>query len=552
METAIRWSPSSNEYEQRFLIVDVTGKSLTQHRVVEYRNKILRSEEISRNNKVPAFRAFDWSAVNQDIVAVGQWSGETTVLSLSGESPAFSLPIKQQRQCNAVAFNSTSLLATGLERVRNDHCLNIYDLSQKVQEPSSPVSKFSKEVINPLRKLATSEGITSIKFFPSQPDLLVAGVKGTCIRIYDLRQDSDSPILQCPTTCVHNIAVDPTDDNYFVSAGPQRETLIQIWDRRSGSSTSAAHTDSSHSSELHIGPVLEVKNAFDVGDRAAPSNLWSMRYSVAQKGCLGVLSSSGQLRIIQTKQDYLEDYSQSYSGDPLLQQPAPSSRKIYVNREYDVERTRVVRQHSREEAGRIVSFDFVNMLAASGRPCAVLLRGNQEISIYELPRKASALAVSTRNEITVSSNSSRKLVTSSWNSVGLGISFIQPSPSELESTFSAWDVDSAALIQERTSRSRAIVGFDKRSEDDEIDEKQKLKEGRVTEDNVFATKNFRLDIQDALAIDDRYRRRCATGYLFNCATNAVYMANKPCLQEMWIWLGRKSARIILGSRLIVM
>ena len=549
METAIRWSPSSNEHEQRFLIVDVAGKSLKQHRVVEYRNKILRSDEISRNNKVPAFRAFDWSSVNQDIVAVGQWSGETTVLSLSGESPAFSLPIKQQRQCNAVAFNSTSLLATGLERVRNDHCLNIYDLSQKVQEPSSPVSRFSKEVINPLRKLATSEGITSIKFFPSQPDLLVAGVKGTCIRIYDLRQDSDNPILQFPTTCVHNIAVDPTDDNYFVSAGPQRDTLIQIWDRRSGASTSAAHMDSGHSSELHIGPVLEVKNAFDVGDRSAPSNLWSMRYSVAQKGCLAVLSSSGQLRIVQTKQDYLEDYSQSHSGDPLLQQPALSSRKIYVNREYDVERSRVVRQHSREEAGRIVSFDFVNILAASGRPCAVLLRGNQEISIYELPRKASALAVSTRNEIIVSSNSSRKRVTSSWNPVGLGISFIQPNPSDLESSF---DVDSVTLIQERTSRSRATVSFNKRNEDDELDDKQKLKEGGVTEDNISATKSYRLDIQDALAIDDKYRRRCATGYQFNCATNAAYTANKPYLQEMWIWLDRKSAHIILISRLIVM
>jgi hypothetical protein len=38
-----------------------------------------------------------------------------------------------------------------------------------------------------LRKLASSEPITSIKFFKDQPDTLVTGVKGQFVRIYDLR-----------------------------------------------------------------------------------------------------------------------------------------------------------------------------------------------------------------------------------------------------------------------------------------------------------------------------------------------------------------------------
>lgn len=41
--------------------------------------------------------------------------------------------------------------------------------------------------VEPVKKLAASEPITSIKFFRDQPDTLVAGVKGQFVRVYDLR-----------------------------------------------------------------------------------------------------------------------------------------------------------------------------------------------------------------------------------------------------------------------------------------------------------------------------------------------------------------------------
>jgi SEA/GATOR complex protein SEA4/MIOS len=44
-----------------------------------------------------------------------------------------------------------------------------------------------RHALEPLRKLASSEPITSIKFFKDQPDTLVTGVKGQFVRLYDLR-----------------------------------------------------------------------------------------------------------------------------------------------------------------------------------------------------------------------------------------------------------------------------------------------------------------------------------------------------------------------------
>lgn len=114
---------------------------------------------------------------------------------------SYSFPVRNQRYCNAVAFSAHGLLAAGLDRVRNDFCLNIWDINQRLMlgGPSSSStsagagstsfsSSFSnKGFAEPLRKLASSEPITSIKFFKDQPATLVTGVKGQFVRIYDLR-----------------------------------------------------------------------------------------------------------------------------------------------------------------------------------------------------------------------------------------------------------------------------------------------------------------------------------------------------------------------------
>lgn len=193
METVIRWTPSSTPDGQRFLFFDGSDRSFKHCRVTSTDSSKLAYDVLHSRSNVPAFRAFDWSPADEGLVAVGQSSGEATVLRVNdvNSSPTV-FPARSQRCCNAVAFNSQGLLAAGLDKVRNDFCLNIWDLNQngslgRVSGRGPGSGSDRQPVVEPFRKFASAESITSVKFFKSQPETLVAGVKGQFVRIYDLR-----------------------------------------------------------------------------------------------------------------------------------------------------------------------------------------------------------------------------------------------------------------------------------------------------------------------------------------------------------------------------
>ncbi|MCJ1417007.1 hypothetical protein MMC32_003346 [Xylographa parallela] len=510
MEVAIRWSSLSTPAEARFLIADVVGRTFKLCHITIYGNSNLQWEEISRISKVPAFRTFDWSPRN-DVVAVGQWSGETVVLALETGKHVLSLPIKSQRQCNAVAFNSESLLATGLERVRNDFCLNIYDINQRVPAQSLQSSTSSiKQTVEPVRKLATSEGITSIKYFGQQPKTLVAGVKGTCVRIYDLREDSANPSLQYQTTCVHNLAIDPTDENYFASAAPPKETMVMIWDRRSTRRPASTRTSTA---SVQDGPVLELKKPVEEGDSAANTNIWRLQYSSTEPGCLGILASSGNFRLYHTKKEYIEEdesQAKSPSGQarPIYAQDLHVSRVDTVERSYQRRRLGG-RDHDREELDRIVSFDFTNVYAPGQRPCAITLRGNGDIGIHELKGRRPALAVSARSAIAISK------------------------PAQIANTADIGKLSSTLKLEE-ASQSGSIA-----------EALMQVKEkARVSGDTYGLA---RLPIRDALVLGDVARRRCIEGYLFDCETNVMITKDELQLQDMWSWIKVAQSRARDGN-----
>lgn len=181
MEAAIRWSPHSTPYNPRFLIIDVASNRLRLCQIESYSKSRVNYKQICLRDKLPNYTAFDWSKKDPGIVAIGSASGEAIVVTLDPDKPdndyVHSFSIRHQRKCNSIAFSSKNLLATGLDRVRNDVCLNIYDLND---------SRFTTKD-DPYKKLASSEAISSIKFFAGQPDTLVAGVSRQYVRIYDLR-----------------------------------------------------------------------------------------------------------------------------------------------------------------------------------------------------------------------------------------------------------------------------------------------------------------------------------------------------------------------------
>jgi WD40 repeat protein len=181
MEAAIRWSPHATRDQPRFLIIDVAGNRLRLCEIESFSGSKVNYRQILIRDKLPNYTAFDWSKKDADLVAIGSASGEAHVVLLDPDKPEgdflHAFPIRHQRKCNSIAFSHKNLLATGLDRVRNDVCLNIYDMND---------ARFTSRD-EPYRKLASSEAVSSIKFFKDQPDTLLAGVQRQYVRLYDLR-----------------------------------------------------------------------------------------------------------------------------------------------------------------------------------------------------------------------------------------------------------------------------------------------------------------------------------------------------------------------------
>ncbi|KAJ5095801.1 hypothetical protein NUU61_005157 [Penicillium alfredii] len=521
MESAVRWSPTSSATEQRFLSVDVTGKSFHLCKVAGFDGKALRHEVLTTLTDVPLFRAFDWSTSNENLIAVGQSSGEATVLRLDANAKeSLSFPVRNQRYCNAVAFSTHGLVASGLDRVRNDFCLNIWDVNQRLS-PAGGYIGFTE----PLRKLASSEPITSIKFFRDHPDTLVTGVKGQFVRIYDLREGPGNPSLQFPTRCVHNLAIDWLDENYIASCFPSNESTICVWDRRVGSRLASPSIGSSagNPESAQAATALQFKNVFN-----PKASIWSLRFSKTNRGYLGALSSTGHFKTYDIAKDYLSEEYRASIDDTLGQgsfrnYPEP----VYTKHVRDVCAPFDHPARGCTEKERIVTFDFLNFNISS-QPSAIALDGNGQARIVNTRPPCAPVDLSSQGVLAcgVSSNDS-------------DIRAIHPLSEHISPI--------SELVE--NIRTRVLSS----SKDPEAGANSQLPASRVLGSEPVPSRENReramslgslgtsLTAKEALTLSTLSRFRCKEGYLFDEARNQQILADDQALQDCWSWVQRARA-----------
>ncbi|KAF9885745.1 hypothetical protein FE257_012630 [Aspergillus nanangensis] len=508
METAIRWSPSSTTTEQRFLSVDVTGKAFRLCKVTAFDGHNLEHEVLSTHTKVPAFRAFDWSPIDESLVAVGQSSGDATILRMNSESQeSFSFPIRHQRYCNAVAFSTHGLLAAGLDRVRNDFCLNIWDVNQRL------AMRGSKGYVEPLRKLASSEPITSIKFFKDQPDTLVTGVKGQFLRIYDLREGPGNPALQFATKCVHNLAIDWLDENYIASCLASNEPTICVWDRRAGPRFAPGVGPSNAFDTSPPGPALELKNVL-----APKSSIWSLRFSRTKRGCLGVLANTGHLKTYDIAKEYLPEGYRSSIDETLGQGSSKNyAEEIYTKYVRDVSSPFNHPTRGYEESQRVVSFDFLNLNTAN-EPSALTLSGNGQLNIITAKPPPPTVRLSSQGSLVCG------------KSVGeSNFHTIDPVPSD--------GLPVSEIVEELREHLILEVDEDVPSRQSNPIKPLSSREARERALSLGTIKGP-LTAREALTVLTINRLRCKEGYLFNESRNRQILSDDPCLQGFWDWVER--------------
>ena len=182
MEAAIRWSGrNQRDATKRFLIADVTRNCIQYGEVEHVKNGDVSHRILYERDRLPNFTAFDWSREDTDLVALGTSFGEGRVININPERSSFealTFSPRLQRKCNSIAFGRDKNLAIGLDRIRGDTSLNIYD--------------FASLNVEPIRQLSGAEVITNVKFFSDQPETLVAGSGGVArlgqgLKLFDLR-----------------------------------------------------------------------------------------------------------------------------------------------------------------------------------------------------------------------------------------------------------------------------------------------------------------------------------------------------------------------------
>jgi len=544
METAIRWSSNSTLSDQRFLFVDVNGRSFHLGHVKRYSPNSperFTSELVPAYRKVPAFRAFDWAPFDESLVAVGTPSGETCILRIDDSTLPISFPAKYQRLCNAVALGRTGLLANGLERVRNDFCLNIWDVSQSLATVSSPGGRTGKSFVEPYRKFASSESISSIKYFATQPEVLIAGVKGLGIRVYDLRENTGNPSLHFQTPYVHNIAIDPLDENYYACTSPVKDTTIQIWDCRSGVPYSASSLSQSHGSGSdpgnQLGPVLTYPDVFNASKSSSQARIWSLRYCKGKTGFLGALASNGDFKVFETQQSHTSTDEQSRLQRSVDSQMTKNlTTRLSTRRVHQIERAFDDSPENRLEKERIVAFDFTNLAGSKGAPCAIILRGDQSIDIRELSGPPSALSFSCRGGLIVSR--ANQTVDKGSGAVD-GKDFLADAVQRFNPNEdgNATDILNTLHLKHGmldVPQPRAV----KDSDDPTSDSSRCLSSREAHEQSTgIRLSKEKPTIEDALTYTTIARRRCSEGYLVDTEKNIEIVRDDPWLQYMWAWVG---------------
>jgi hypothetical protein len=335
---------------------------------------------VSKHDDFPALTTYDWSPSVPGLVAVGGQNGGVNLLRMDDNSNDYiELGLKMTRTCQAVAFNSQGLLAVGLDRVRLDQSLHIWDVNRlaSVDKSTKGFGKDFADFTDPTHRLESSASISSIKFFDDSPQTLIIGVKGLGLRSHDLRDHANSVRLQYSTKCNNNLSIDFLDQNYFASSALDQPGVF-VWDRRATGRAvaSSAYLAAVDEEDISWGGALCMYDAVDMDEPSLSDSKHSMvrslRYCRDRRGQLGVLTRTGQLKVMQTTKEITSPELQ-LAGSPELVQ-------LQTSHEMDVHFADPGRRNE-----RIVSFDWITMGTPSLQPRLLVLRANGAFEILEQP-----------------------------------------------------------------------------------------------------------------------------------------------------------------------
>ncbi|CDO72505.1 hypothetical protein BN946_scf184980.g46 [Trametes cinnabarina] len=310
-------------------------------------------KQVASQMELNAMKCFAWSPdpVLDDLVAVGFSNGRVDLIRLEASKhaangvlsngPAVSLPARNTRACNALAFSSAdpSYLAVGLDKVRNDPSLLIWDIQSTAPLLSLNAGTYPTSSFRPLPHLprtdsgsrpsdprivqqhAPVENVSSLAWLPQSSSLLLAGVSHRWLQLFDLRNTSSGP---AKAACkVQGIATDPFDAHRVASFG---DGIVSIWDTRRFSQPVLTFTARDASADGANGAVAANSGARAKAAAASASatNLAHVEFSSTRRGTLATLERDAdyvrfwdivQAQFVEVAQESSRSRDSSQSGN---------------------------------------------------------------------------------------------------------------------------------------------------------------------------------------------------------------------------------------------
>jgi hypothetical protein len=330
---------------------------------------------------------------------------------------------------------------------------------------------------------------------------------------------STAGIAQFQTRQVHNIAIDPMDENYFLSAGTAGDPTVTVWDTRFVKQQVAS------SNTANSGAVLEFK---PIVDNSQSASIWSLRYSGTKRGTFGVLANTGEFKIVELAQ---------HSHQPQETADTPFARAwaspFYTRASHHLRYSTHDKEHRQNEKERVVAYDFMITGNPLSGQCALALHANREVEVLKVPPTPPRINVSALEEI----YKDRTCIA-------------RPTPQHGTVAEDLIETQNKALSQkydaDQDQRDNLSVSIDRLS----------LSNGQPSVPLLSATHpshhmheallslaypDIKTPLSDYLAFLQASKRRVQEGYSLDCAKNIAIVANDPWLVDVWTLVDRMDA-----------
>lgn len=315
---------------------------------------------------------------------------------------------------------------------------------------------------------------------------------------------------------MHNIAIDPLDENYFLSAGSAGDPTVTVWDARFVKQRGTSGDAVSSGAVLDFKPIV---------DNSQSASIWSLRYSGTKRATFGVLANTGEFKVIELAQ---------HSHQPVETADTPFARAwaspYYTKAIHNLRYPAHDKEHRQSNKQRIVAYDFMSAGSPLEGQCALGLHSNREVEVLRVPRTPPRLNVSALEEVYRDRTCIAK-PTPPYGTVAEDLTRLQ---NRVLSEKHAAESESVTDVS--ASMDRMSLGASQQGPSLPLTENASH---QMLEDLKLAYSN--LPLSDYLAVLQVPKRRVQEGYSLNCAKNKAIVSNDPVLVDAWTLVDRMDA-----------